>query len=178
MKTIFRNDDVNANSNIEDIKKMYATIKEYFPDAEIWSFVNILAKTSEDGSAYPKLKPADIDFPDVDQIFDFAHLPDLENIGSHGLYHLDHRHASPDLQEHSIRSSCALLKTKVFVPPFWRWGNDTREICERHGIKFWVDEDWINIDNENARRDHHFYVFHSWKFTPETFAARFKGLTK
>ena len=174
---IFRNDDVNPNSNIEDIKAMYMIIRKYFPHAEIWSAVNMIAKTSKDGSCYPAIKPKDIKFTDVNLIFDRKHLPDLENIASHGLLHLDHRNVDRDLQKYSILTSCALLNTKVFVPPFWRWNAETNQICEAAGVKLWTEGDWFNIDNGPVRENHLLFCFHSWKFTPETFEERFKHLT-
>lgn len=178
---IFRNDDVSPNSNLDYIREMYATIKEYFPDARIISAVNIFSKSSEDRSPYPKLKPVDIDFPKVDRMMDLSKLEGLEEIASHGLFHLDHRAASKDLQEISIRASCEILGTKIFVPPFLRTNEQTESICRRHGIEImgglWED-DWINLDNEDAVRGHQKFLFHSWKFTPESFRKRFAHLEK
>ncbi len=166
---IFRNDDVNPNSNLEDIKRMYAIIRKYYPEAEIYSCVTILGDSStRDGSAYPHLSHKDIDFPYVDAMFDLSRLGELENIVSHGLWHLDHKHVSDDLQEHSIRSSCTILNTKTFIPPFWRWNDVTEKICKKHGIKLWVKEDWVNIDSKPITGDGT-YLFHSWKHTPENF---------
>lgn len=173
---IFRNDDVNPNSDIDAIRAMYDTILRHFPDAEIWSAVNILGKTSSDGSAYAQIKPADIYFPSVDRVFDLSRLPELENIASHGLYHLDHRGVGREVQEYSIVSSCEILGTRRFVPPFWRWNAETIRICKDAGILLWIEGDWVNLDTNPLLHGVENFLFHSWKFTPETFAAKFAGV--
>lgn len=167
--TIFRNDDVNPNSNIEDIKKIYALIKQYVPDAKIYSAINIFAKTSDNGSAYQQIVHNEIDFKDVDKMFDFSQLPFLENIISHGVWHLDHKHTDPEVQLYSIVSSCRLLNTNIFIPPFWRWNATTQQICRKNNIKLWVNEPWVNLDDQPFDPSHKFYLLHSWKHTPESF---------
>lgn len=180
---IFRNDDINPNSNFLEIFAMYEIIRAHFPDARIISAVNLLSQTSEDGSAYAKLKPKDIDFAAVDRMMDprdLAFLREHSEIASHGLAHLDHRAASADLQDLSIFGSCSILKCKIFVPPFLRFNGKTEQICDLRGIEFMggIDaEKWVNLDNEPVRPDHDLFVFHSWKFTPATFAERFRSLS-
>jgi hypothetical protein len=173
---IFRNDDVNPNTPIDEVREIYDIIKEYFPDSEIYSCVNIFAKTSDNKSAYPVIPMKEINFQDVDKIFNFNHLGKLENIVSHGLFHLDHKTASRDLQEFSIISSCKLLNTDVFIPPFWRWNQETAALCKEHNIKLWVDEDWVNIERLPVDKTHTHYLFHSWRFTPETFRQRLESM--
>lgn len=177
MKYIFRNDDVNPNQDLDQVRGMYAVIRKYFPDAEIITGVNLIAKTSQDGSAYPALKPKEIDFYDVDLMFDRKDLTGLGILASHGLLHLDHRALPREAQEISILVSCSLLDSKIFIPPFWRWNQHTIDICESNGITFPITEEWINLDNEPARRDHGFYCLHSWKFkTIKEFEDRFRHL--
>lgn len=166
---IFRNDDVNPNTNIQELREMYAMIKARFPEAEIYSAVNIFGQTGGGQMPYREIKPVDIDFAEANVVIDFRDLARIEKVVSHGLWHLDHKHASRDLQEYSIRTSCALLETKTFVPPFWRWNDETEEICKDHGIKLWVKGDWINLDTDVGKRNHERYLFHSWRFTPQSF---------
>jgi hypothetical protein len=175
---VFRNDDVNPNSNIKDIQKMYALIKKYFPKAKIYSCITIFAKKNSNGSAYPKIEIHDIDYPNIDIMFDLKNLPVLENIVSHGLFHIDHRNSSKDLQTFSIVSSAKLLKTNRFIPPFWRWNKTTQEICDENNISLWIkqEKDWISLDTGNVDKKHDHYLFHSWKFTPESFEAKLKIL--
>ena len=179
MKYIFRNDDVNPNQDLDKVRGMYAVIRKYFPDAEIISGVNLIAKTSQDGSAYPALKPKDIDFYDVDLMFDRKNLTGLGILASHGLLHLDHRALSRDAQEISILVSCSLLDSKIFIPPFWRWNQDTIDICASNNIDLPVLQDWINLDDAPARIDHGFYCLHSWKFkSVDDFEERFRDIHK
>lgn len=175
---IFRNDDVNPNSNIDIVLAQYAVIAARFPDAKIWSAVNVFGKTSEDQSAYPKLLPKDIDGPAVDRIFDTWNLKWLAGYGevvSHGLWHIDHATLTRDLQEYSIRSSCDLLKTHTFIPPFWRWNADTIAICVKYGIDLPITEPWINFERNPVDPGHEFYLWHSWRYVgrAKEFAEKF-----
>ena len=173
---VFRNDDVNPNSSISDILEMYATIKEFFPDAEIYSCVTLFAQTSDNGSAYQEIPIGRIDFPIVDKMFDLSSLPKLEHIVSHGVWHLDHRAAMRELAEYSIVSSCSILNTDIFIPPFWRWNTDVEKICRDNSIKLWTEHDWVNIErNELTSKDDH-YLFHSWTFTPAQFRERLQSI--
>ena len=176
-KFIIRNDDVNPSSNFEHIKKMYSIILNKCPQAEIYSCINIFGQKNSKGTVYLPTK-IQIDYRDyftIDSIFDFTQLPNLQNIASHGLFHMNHRIVTYDTQKFSIISSCNLLKTKIFFPPFWEWNEKTEKICTLNGIKLWVNEDWINIDRAVIDDNHDFYCFHSWKFTPESFARKIKG---
>lgn len=182
MTTIFRNDDINPNSDIDQILGMYAVIRKYFPDARIISAVNLLAQTSQDGSAYAAIKPRDIDFYALDRMMDqesIDRLREVSEIASHGMAHLDHRALHRDAQEFSIAGSCSLLRTKIFVPPFWRWNQHTIDICEAHGIEIPISQDWINLDDHPARADHAFFCLHSWKFpSVEAFEDCFRDMHK
>lgn len=171
---IIRNDDVNPNSNFEDIQKMYALFKKYIPDVKIYSCVTLLAKTSDNGSAYPEIPLKEIYTPDVDRMFDLSLLPQLENIASHGLFHSDHQHSHAHFQRHSIVASCRILNTDLFVPPFWRWGSRTKRICDEHGIKLWTDGNWINLDRNEFVEGHKLYLLHSWTMTPEQLEEKLK----
>jgi hypothetical protein len=170
---ILRNDDINPNTDFESTRKMYELFLAKNPDAEIVSAVTILAEETENGSCYKNLKPKDIKFPLVDKVIDLDKLAGLGTIVSHGLWHLDHKHASYELQEYSIVSSCRILKTKIFVPPFMRWNKDTAAICRKHGIELWGEEKgWFSLDRNKFEPGHKRYVLHSWLFTPEEFAQK------
>ncbi len=178
---IFRNDDVNPNSNFEQMEEIYSMIREAFPGAEIYSCVTILAKKSENGSAYPEIKKKEINFPVVDRMVRIDSIrtaPWLGTIVSHGLFHLSHRDVSEDLQRYSILASCELLRANIFIPPFWEWNRTTEKICRENGILLWTDEDWVNIERLPVDEKHDHYLFHSWKFTPETFRVRLEELKK
>ena len=170
-KIIFRNDDVNPNSNFKHIREIYNIIKLKFPDAEIYSCVNIFGKKNSKGTVYPETKISVKTrlFYNVDSIFNFNQLPYLYNIVSHGLLHFNHRLVTYDTQKFSILTSCNLLNTKLFIPPFWEWNEKTEKICSLNSINLWIEPTWINIDREIITNNYNYYCFHSWKFTPELF---------
>jgi hypothetical protein len=171
-KLIFRNDDVNPSSNFKQIKEIYHIILNKFPNAEIYSCINIFGQKNIIGSVYSKtnISMEKRNFYNVDCIFDFNQLPYLYNIVSHGLLHFNHRLVTYDTQKFSILTSCSLLKTNIFIPPFWEWNDKTEKICTLNGINLWTKENWINIDRETITPNSNYYCFHSWKFTPKTFA--------
>lgn len=175
-KLIFRNDDINPSSNFKHIKEMYRILLNNFPNAEIYSCVSIFGKKNDVGSVYPETSIYfnKRNFYNIDSVFNLNQLPYLYNIVSHGLFHFNHSLVTYDTQKFSIISSCNLLNTKIFIPPFWEWNEKTEKICRLNGINLWVYEDWINIDREVIDDSHNFYCFHSWKFTPETFVQKIK----
>jgi len=180
---IFRNDDINPNTDFAALEAMYRTIRRYFPAATIISAVNLLAQSSKDGSAYAAVKPVDIDFAGVDKMLGREELENIrawsDEVVSHGLAHLDHRALPAEMQEFSIRASCSILGTKVFVPPFLRANGYTRRICEARGITiFGLDDEelWLSLDRDRMDPSRKLVVFHSWTMTPEIFASRFEHL--
>lgn len=190
-KIYFRNDDVNPNSNFEDIKKIYKIIKENIPGVEIYSAINIFGKSNDEGKPYPQIdtKVDDRDFYDVDRMFDISKIPFLETVISHGLFHFPHGRMSKQTQMFSILSSCKLLNTNKFLPPFNEWNEQTVNICKKNNIIIVGDseynnkvrrylkkpllpvtkEKWKNFDNEKFDSKFSYWLIHSWKFTPETF---------
>jgi hypothetical protein len=170
-KIIFRNDDVNPSSNLKHIKEIYNLINIRFPNVEIYSCINIFGKKNPTGLVYPKtnIKYDNRLYYDIDSIFDFRQLPNLYNIVSHGLFHFSHAKVTYETQRFSILASCNLLKTNIFVPPYWEWNEKTIKICKLNNINLWTDNEWINLDREKIDTIHNHYCFHSWKFTPESF---------
>jgi hypothetical protein len=171
---LFRNDDVNPNSNFKHIKEIYSIIKNKFPDAQIYSCITILGEKNSLGRVYPQFNLQNHlhlrKFINVDLIFDLKQLSYLQNIASHGLFHFSHARVAYETQKFSIVSSCNLLKTKVFVPPYMEINEETEQICKLAEIELWKDSDnWSNLDTEKIDFIHTKYYFHSWKFTPESF---------
>lgn len=164
----FRNDDVNPNSNLDDIREMYKTLKELVPNVKIYTAVNILAKKNDSGRPYPPMYFKNVDINDVDMVWNLE-TKGLENIISHGLAHFDHRHSSEELQKFSILTSCKLLNTKIFIAPFTRVSNYTKAMCKENKIDMWNRQRWENFDNKPMDLTKSHFLMHSWKFTPETF---------
>jgi hypothetical protein len=172
---IVRNDDVSPRSNFKEIREMYALLKKYIPDVEIYSCINLI---SHDPDTSNNLNKKNIQYHTIDKMFDFKELPYLENIVSHGLFHFDHRAGSGDLVKASILGSCQILNTKLFIPPFWRWSDKMQRICDQNGIKLWTKEDWINFETTGFKENHDRYLFHSWRWTPEKLKENYKLFIK
>jgi hypothetical protein len=97
---------------------------------------------------------------------------DFDNmtIASHGLWHFDHTKVGNELKRASIITSCQLLSTDVFVPPFNRWDEEMARICSENGITMIRSEQegWKSFEHNKFDESHKFWYFHSWRWTPET----------
>lgn len=95
-------------------------------------------------------------------------------IAGHGMVHVDHRLLSRGAQELSILMSCALLKTRTFVPPFHKWNLKTEAICAEHAVtlvKF--DRSWRHLlYHKFDHRNPNYYV-HTHDFHYQSFCAQF-----
>jgi len=174
MGLIFRNDDVNMNSDFIEMDEMYRMIRKSFPTSEIWSCVTIFSRGNAKGTVYPtvpfKDKPFNY-FLEVDRVCDQYRAPDYVKVVSHGLWHLNHSKINPELQEASIVTSCNLLDTATFVPPFNAWNKDTDKICKKHDIELVKFEDgWKSLEHNAFDPRHKKWYFHSWNFNPEKLA--------
>lgn len=179
---IFRNDDVSSTSDFCKLVNMYRLIHKYYPEAEIWSCVNLFAKSNERGSVYPDLplkeKPK-IYFYDVDSSWANIDTELLEcknhKVVSHGILHTNHAQMSGDAQEFSIVTSCNYLKTKLFCAPYSGFNQATLDICNKHGIKFIDPKEWKSLESEPFDPSHEKWFFHSWRFTLEEFEKCVQG---
>lgn len=171
---IFRNDDISNNSNFDHISKIYDMIKNKFPDSEIYSCITVLSKINREGMNYPLTHiPIPLrNFYDVNDSFNkssiFLYI-NLYNIVSHGLFHCYHKGLSYETQKMSIVSSCNFLNTKIFAPPYWAYDENTEQVCKDNDIKLWINENWKNIDHIPFDPNHKYWIFHSWRWTPELF---------
>ena len=181
---IFRNDDVSANSI--GLKEYYDVLTSRFPDCEIYSCTNVFAKSSHQmkASVYPDLplkdKPLDY-FLDVDKVKNEAWFMELDfpnvKIVSHGLWHFDHTAVQYDLKKASIISSCRILHTDIFVPPFNRWDIEMDEICKNNGITMIKSEleGWKSFEHNKFDLSLSLWYFHSWRWTPGSLKAYLNG---
>lgn len=168
---IFRDDDINPNSDFDNVEGCYKVIKELYPQSEIISGVTIFGKNNTTGSIYPnppfKSNPNKW-FYNVDLFILPIDIPDT-TIASHGLIHVDHSRIGTDAQEMSILTSCNLLNTKIFIPPFNKFNEDTLQICYDNGIKILLtSEGWKSLEFNKFDRNYNKWYFHSWRFSPET----------
>lgn len=166
----FRDDDINPNSDFDNVDACYKVIKEILPDSQIISGVTIFGKTNTTGSVYPN-PPFKNNitkwFYDVDLFILPIDLPD-NIIASHGLIHVDHSKIGTDAQEMSILTSCRLLDSKIFIPPFNKFNEDTLQICHDNGIKILLtSEGWKSLEFNKFDKNYDKWYLHSWRYTPE-----------
>lgn len=166
---IIRNDDVNFNTNPKKLGEIYGAIHSILPDAEIWSVISIFGGRNSKGAVYGDLPLKDKDvnwfYKHSDCVMGNFGTP-LFKVASHGLFHIDHSVVSRQTQEMSILSSCALLKTNLFIPPFNRSNQDTADICFDNDITL-VSGGWKSMDCEKFDLNHRLWYLHSWRWTAE-----------
>lgn len=167
---IFRNDDVNFNTDKKKLSEIYGAIHSVYPSAEIWSCITVFSGRNTLGSVYPNppFKSNDTNwfYKNSDCVmYDYRHP--LYKIASHGLYHIDHTKVSRETQEMSILGSCSYLKTNLFVPPFNKFNRDTLDICFDNNIKIYTD-DWLSLEHNDFNSRHLKWYFHSWLFTADS----------
>lgn len=165
----FSDHDINPNTDFVKMNECYAVIKELFPTAEIISGVNLLGRENEEGSVYPhapfKNNPV-YWFYGVDNFIQVEDLPKT-TIASHGLIHVDHSKIDHDAQEMSILSSCSMLGTKIFIPPFNKFNEDTLQICEDNKIEIIISSyGWKSLEHNAFDKNHEKWYFHSWRYNP------------
>lgn len=167
---IFADHDVNPNTNFDNLEACYAVIKELFPDAVIISGVTIIGRNNNIGSVYPNppFKNNTVDwFYNVNNFIQVADLPKTV-IASHGLIHLDHSRIHSDAQKMSILSSCSMLGTKIFIPPFNKFNEDTLQICEDNKIEILLtSHGWKSLEHNAFDVNHSKYYWHSWRTSPK-----------
>lgn len=174
----FRNDDINMNTNFFELDDIYNAIHDLFPKAEIWSCVTVFSRANKKGAIYPKVpfknKPFEY-FLEVDRVCDNYKPPKFVKVVSHGLWHLDHTDITTDLQEASIVTSCNLLGTSTFVPPFNHWNTDTEAICKKHDIQLIKSYEnskpnefiWKSLEHNKFDDKYSKWYFHSWSWSRE-----------
>lgn len=168
-KLIIRNDDVNPNTQYSHLIDIYSTINSILPDAEIWSAITVFSDFNKKGSVYAnvpfKNKDTNWFYKNVEAAIINYKLPSFLKIASHGLFHIDHSKVSRETQEMSILGSCSYLKTKIFVPPFNRYNQDTIDICFDNDIGIRIDG-WLSIEYNDFDINHRLWYMHSWQWTP------------
>ena len=162
---IFRNDDVNPNTNLEALKSQYGLIWKLYPKSRIVSGVTLFAKNGSSEAIYDDIPFKDKDvkwFYDVNLFL--SNLDVRSEIASHGLIHVDHSKLSRDAQEMSILSSCNYLHTTLFIPPFNRYNTDTIDICHENNIRLVVGDMWKSFEFQKFNPEHKFWYYHSWRY--------------
>jgi hypothetical protein len=169
---IFRVDDVSVNTDLAKLKKIVATVRAVMSNAEFLFAISPLVhdvsqeRAGDQERAFPRILSA---YSDHREMFTVSRLgiPELGSIGkhdiaSHGLVHVDHRLMGKEAQELSIVTSCALVGTSTFVPPFNKYNADTIAVCKEHGIdlvKF--EAGWKHVLYNDFDRSNSYYYLHT-----------------
>lgn len=175
---IFRNDDVSPNTRQGDLSEIYAAIHLIFPQAEIWSAITVFSDFNTKGSVYLQVpfKDKDINwfYKNTSAAVINYKLPKFHKIASHGLFHIDHSKVSRQTQEMSILGSCSYLGTKIFVPPFNRYNQETIDICFDNDIDIRVNG-WLSMEYNPFDINHHMWYMHSWRWSAAKLKVYFDG---
>lgn len=154
---IFRVDDVSVNTDLVKLKKIVNTVRKVVPNAKFLFAISPMVhdvskeRVGDRERAFPRVLSAHSDHRAMFHV-DRLGVPDVagtisnSSIASHGLVHVDHRLMGREAQELSIVTSCAVVHTDVFVPPFNKYNKDTIDVCEEHGIDLIKFEDgWQHV---------------------------------
>lgn len=173
---VIRFDDVCIRSDLSRYKEMALWLMER--GWGVWYCVSPLVHGDAEGErVFPKVLSARSDhrnFYRVDQcgLPEDQAIPYGVKLASHGLLHVDHRLLMYEAQELSIVTSCSLIGTKVFVPPFNKWNSVTQSVCLSHDIhlvKF--EAGWRGMEHEPFDPDHSLWYCHPRHWTVEKLEA-------
>lgn len=176
---VWRFDDVCSKSDMVNTYAITDLIMERYPDSRIIYAISPLMAGNEGERIFPKVWNAYSDFRKHYNV-DFAGIPTINRRGvekaSHGLIHQDHRLLDYSAQEMSILISCSLIGTKIFVPPFNKWNEQTDNICKRHEIELIKFEaGWLCCEYNEFNPDQNLWYLHAREFTLETFTKWISG---
>ncbi len=192
--TIFRNDDVSFDTNVEHFKKFC----EVFHKAGYVQLhgINLYGRTNcryiIDGvpAMYDTIAPTDTHNYDIlksvatDYIGDNKELIDYINkspdhVALHGLYHSDYSLMSYEQQDRDIKEGLRLLhllfpdkKIDTFIAPFNRTNECTYQVCKKYGLRVSAEEgehleDMIHNQYGKIKKGQ-LYRYHHHRFYPES----------
>jgi hypothetical protein len=174
----FRFDDVCINADMGYTNLMTDYLLEKFPLSQVLWGVSPLVHdmSSETGKARERVFPSILNaYSDHRLHFnvDMCGLPELRKdvtIATHGLIHVDHRLLTCDQQEMSILISASLVKSKIFIPPFNKWNEDTADVCFLNKIELVKFEDgWLSMEHNKFNPFHRKWYLHAREFSVDEF---------
>jgi hypothetical protein len=178
----FRIDDVSANTNLDSLNALIETIRGRISGARVMLALSPLVhdvsgeREADRERAFPRKLSAMSDHRNLFRV-KIAGLPTIDGditIASHGLVHVDHRLMGREAQELSIVTSCSLLDTEIFVPPFNKYNKDTVDVCQEHGLELICFEDgWQHVKYNDFDPSHDLYYLHTHDTTAEWLAKWF-----
>jgi hypothetical protein len=185
MQRIARIDDISLNTDGDKLLKIVELLDDLLPNTKIMLGVSPLIFTMDENDLlkreriFPSILNAFSDhrlYMKVNRAGVPDYLQDLRTrknlvIASHGLVHVDHRLLAYEAQELSIITSCSLVSSNIFVPPFNKWNSATQAICQEAQIDLIKFEDgWKHLMHNRFSRDEicNFY-FHTHDLGVEEF---------
>lgn len=172
-KYVFRFDDVCGLTDMAVLMEQATVLNERLGDkAEMIAACSPLFRRCNEGERiYPRKWNAMSDY----RIFyemDGTCIPKIDRnvfkVASHGLWHVDHRLLSRDVQEASILTSCYMMNAEMFVPPFNKYNEDTYDICIKNEIDLVRFEDgWRCMEYEDWSEDHGLWYLHGRDWSAE-----------
>lgn len=167
---VIRLDDISPNTDPAKLDDLLSIIKNFLPDADIWLGVTFFAKFASNGAVYPELPLKDKSMDFFFNVNRFMRLADREFNGklcSHGLWHFDHT-KSMALAEASIITSCRLLESDTFIPPFNKWDYMTERFCSENGINLVKSQEdgWLSFEFNEFDPEKQLWYLHPWRWTP------------
>lgn len=176
--TVIRVDDISINLDFKRLDKFLHIVKVKYPSVNILLAVSPMVfdmnlwEPGHEGKrerVFPSILNAKSDhrvYFEVEKIGIPEWLHDIVKkyncqLATHGLIHVDHRMLSKELQEMSIIASSSLVKSKIFVPPFNKYNQDTFDVCKEFDIKIvrWEDG-WIHLGYHPFSNDNNKYYVH------------------
>lgn len=188
---VFRFDDISLNTDECKLRKMIDFLENKFQDASlsiilavspaVHSMRNCDALEME--RVFPSLLHTESEFQafyKVNSVGIPRYIMEYRGrigfqIAAHGLIHVDHRLLTRSAQELSILTSCSLLGTRLFVPPFHKWNEKTEEVCRKHGIELIKFDSalWKHLKYHKFQTRETNYYLHTHDFTYEQFVGQF-----
>lgn len=166
---VFRFDDVCINSDIEHINSIVSFMIDRVHGCEIMFGISPLVHEHCGQRVYPEILNAYSDhtkFYLVDKAGVPHNLHPQAKLAGHGLIHVDHRLLSIEAQEMSIVTSCSLVNTRTFIPPFNKWNENTEQACNIHGIHLVKFEDgWRSMEYNAYNSTHDLWYLHAREWT-------------
>lgn len=170
---IFRCDDVSINTDICKLQFIEEIILKYLPKASFLFGISIMVHdmSIENGiikeRIFPKILNAFSDFRVFYKVNKLG-MPSLyktqAKFASHGLVHVDHRLLTKQCQELSILTSCSIVKTNIFIPPFNKWNNETENICKENDIELIKFENgWKHFNHNSCLSEKTYFHTHDFK---------------
>jgi hypothetical protein len=174
MKT-FRFDDISIETDISYAICLVEDILTIYENAEILFGISPLTYNRKGNELIDRKLLAYSDHRLFYKVKNcgLPNIPRLQEkiqLASHGLVHVDHRFLSYDAQEFSILTSCSLINTKIYIPPFNKWNKDTENICHNNTIKLIKFEDgWKCCEYNQFDKNHNLWYLHPSNIPPQEF---------